>query len=110
MSTENKEFLELKKEFEELKTKYEEVNNSLKASKVMLSRLNSSYIELEQAHNKVLLSRGWRLIVAIQGVRNRIMPIESRRWKIFKGIVKPILKPFLWFVNIYLLYIPIVSI
>lgn len=96
MSGENKDFLALKKEFEELKTKYEELDNSLKASKVMLSRLNSSYIELEQAHNKVLLSRGWRLLVAIQGIRNRIMPIESRRWKIFKSIVKPILKPFLW--------------
>lgn len=96
MGTENKEFLELKKEFEELQSKYEEANNSLKASKVMISRLNSSYIELEQAHNKVLLSRGWRLIVAIQGIRNKLMPIDSRRWKIFKGIVKPILKPFLW--------------
>lgn len=96
MRGENKEFLELKKELEELQGKYNELNNSLKASKVMLSRLNSSYIELEQAHNKVLLSRGWRLIVALQGIRNKIMPIDSRRWKIFKGIVKPILKPFFW--------------
>ncbi len=96
MSNENKDFLELKNELEQLRKNYEAQSDSLKATKVMLSRLNSSYIELEQEHNKVLNSRGWRLIVAIQGVRNRIMPLGSRRWKIFKAVAKPILKPFFW--------------
>lgn len=96
MSNENREILELKSELEQLKKKYEEQSDSLKASKVMLSRINSSYIELEQEHNKVLNSRGWKLIVAIQGVRNRIMPLGSRRWNVFKAIAKPILKPFFW--------------
>ncbi len=87
---------DLEEDFKELKKRYDECENALKASKIMVNRLNENYIKLEQQHNKVINSRGWRLIIFLCNIRNVIMPFGSKRWEFVKGVAKPILKPFLW--------------
>lgn len=86
----------LEEDFKELKKRYDECSNALKASKVMVNRLNESYIKLEQQHEKVMHSRGWRLIVFLCNIRNVILPFGSKRWEFVKCVAKPILKPFFW--------------
>ncbi len=88
--------LALQEEFDELKKRYDECSNALDASKIMVNRLKDSYIKLEQQHRRVINSRGWKLINVFYHIRNVLMPLGSRRWAIVKGILKPILKPFLW--------------
>lgn len=92
----NPNFLKLKEDYEQLKTKYELCNKSLEASKAMLSRLNSSYIELEQNYTRVVNSRGWRMVNSLYRIRDVILPVKSIRWKVTKAILKPLLKPLFW--------------
>ncbi len=90
------ELQKLSEDFDKLKKEYDECSNALKASKIMVKRLNESYIKLEQQHHKVIASRGWRLINIFYSLRNILMPLGSRRWAVAKAILKPLLKPLFW--------------
>ncbi len=96
MEKENLDFKKITEEYEALKQKYEESATALGASKVMLNRLNESYTKLQQEHQGILNSRGYRLLLKLYNLRNILMPLGSVRWAIVKGILKPLLFPFLY--------------
>lgn len=87
----------LKAQLAELSQKYEESESALNATKVMANRLKDNYIALEQAHNKILRSRGWRVLFAFYKVQDKLLPTGSKRYKIVRASAKLLLKPF-WFI------------
>ena len=89
---------ELLRQVAELTQKYEECSNALKASKVMTKRLKDNYIALEQEHNKILRSRGWRVLFAFYKVQDKLLPTGSIRFKIARKAAKVLLSPF-WFLS-----------
>ncbi len=87
---------QLKAQLAELNQKYEECSNALKASNVMVRRLKDNYVALEQAHNKILRSRGWRVLFSFYKIQNKLLPVGSKRFKIARKTAKILLSPF-WF-------------
>ena len=87
---------QLKAQLAELNQKYEECSNALKASNVMVRRLKDNYVALEQAHNKILRSRGWRVLFSFYKIQNKLLPVGSTRFKIARKTAKILLSPF-WF-------------
>lgn len=87
---------QLKAQLAELNQKYEECSNALKASNVMVRRIKDNYVALEQAHNKILRSRGWRVLFTFYKIQNKLLPVGSKRFKIARKTAKILLSPF-WF-------------
>ncbi len=89
---------QLKAQLAELNQKYEECSSALKASNVMVRRLKDNYVALEQAHNKILRSRGWHVLFTFYKIQNKLLPIGTKRFKISRAIAKFLLAPF-WLIS-----------
>lgn len=89
---------ELLRQIAELEQKYQECNNALSASRVMSKRLKDNYVALEQEHNKILRSRGWRVLFTFYKLQDKLLPVGSRRFKIARKVAKILLSPF-WFLS-----------
>lgn len=87
---------QLEAQLAELNQKYEECSNALKASNVMVRRLKDNYVALEQEHNKILRSRGWRILHLFYRVQNKLLPVGSRRFRAARAVAKFLLSP-VWF-------------
>lgn len=87
----------LKSQLAELNQKYEESENALKATKLMANRLKDNYVALEQEHNKIMRSRGWRVLFTYYKIQDKLLPTGSKRYKAVRATAKFLLKPF-WFV------------
>lgn len=85
-----------------LTTKLSSALQDLEALKAKYKRLNNSYNELEMEYNNIVNSRAWKIVKLYYRVRDVLLPTGSKRYKVFKAIVKPILKPVFWcFKNIF---------
>lgn len=75
----------------EAEQRYNECSNALKNSEVMVRQLRDNYISVEQDYNRVVRSRGWRIINVCYKIRDVVVPKGSLRYNVIKSIVKPVL-------------------
>lgn len=66
----------------------QEMEASLALQEKRIAELEAKELEL----NNIINSYGWRSLIKIYHVRNQIMPVQSRRWRIIKFLIKFLVK------------------
>ena len=75
-----------------LSVQLEEAVNARQATERMIQIIRQSYESMETHYNKIMRSRGWRLLNYLYDFRNTVLPVNSRRDKLARALVRPILR------------------
>lgn len=81
----------LQKQKQQSETALQEQRNACRAAESMVKTLRQHYEPIENHYNAIIRSRGWRFLNYLYKLRTSILPIHSRRYKLVKAVLKPLL-------------------